>query len=86
MRKTIDFTKEEIERIKTYQERNGLKSFSAAVKNIIGNEKECKCKSGDIDNISDDKFALLADAILKLDGKVEAMLMNIAPKSAGEVK
>lgn len=83
MRKTIDFTKEEIERITKHQKRNGLKSFSAAVKNIMGNKHKCSCKSNDISN---DNFALLADAIMKIDSKIEAMLINIAPKSAGEVK
>lgn len=83
MRKTIDFTNKEIERIENYQKRNGLKTFSAAVKNIIGNEKQCSCKS---DDIPDDKFALLADAIMKLDSKIEIILKSIAPKSAGEVK
>ena len=79
MKKTINFTEKEIEKITNYKNKLDLKTFSSAIKNIIAN------LSNDND-ISDDKFALLADAIIKLDKKIEEMSRNIAPKSAGEVK
>ncbi len=37
MRKTIDLTDESIEAVKDYQQRNGLKNFSQAVRAIISN-------------------------------------------------
>lgn len=82
MKKTIDFTKEEIKKIEEYQNKNNLKTFSAAIKGIV-NGKKCSCKTKDM---SDDKFALIADAIIKLDEKLTNMSIHIAPKSAGEVK
>jgi len=83
MRKTINLTLEEIDRVNKYQEDNGLKTFSAAMKGIIRDMGKCTCVS---DDIPDDKFALIADAIMKMDEKLESMRLHIAPRSAGEVK
>ena len=76
MRKSIDFTEKDVETISEYQEKNGLRNFSKAVRNMIRKDK----------GLSDENFALLADAIVKLDEKIEAMMIHIAPKSAGEIK
>lgn len=80
MRKTIDLTKQEIEKVEEYKKRNSLKSFSAAVKSIID--------VVDIDStdVPDDNFALIADALVKIDEKIEQLSIHVAPKSAGEVK
>jgi len=82
MRKTIDLTKEDIKLVDDYQKRNGLKNFSEAMRNIVRGMDTCSCG----DDVPDDKFALIADALVKMDEKLDAMLPNIAPKSAGEVK
>jgi predicted CopG family antitoxin len=79
MRKTIDFTDEEIKILEEHKEKIGVNSFSEAVRNFI--------KINDEGNLqSDSNFALLADAIIKMDDKINVILRSIAPKSAGEVK
>ena len=76
MRKTIDLNKTDVEKVKEYQERNGLKNFSESMRNMI---------RGDSKDLSDDNFALLADAIVKMDNKINILLGRTAPRSAGEV-
>ncbi len=77
MRKTIDLTKKDIQAVEDYQKRNGLKNFTDAMRNIV--------RSLD-DKLSDDNFALIGDAIMKMDSKIDILVMHTAPKSAGEVK
>lgn len=90
MRKTIDLTEKDIKLVDEYQKRNGLKNFSEAMRNIVRGMDSCTC--GDTD-VSDDNFALIADALVKINDntekineKIDLMLPNIAPKAAGEVK
>jgi len=78
MKKTVDLTNEEIKKVTQYQKRKKLKSFSASIKSIIADMKS--------DEIPDDKFALIADALIKIDEKLNSMKMHIAPRNAGEVK
>jgi hypothetical protein len=85
MRKTVDFSETELAIIEEYRQRNGLKNFSVAIKNIIGRIENCQCSSNDVD-IPEDKFEMITDAIKKLDEKLENMSIHVAPKSAGEVK
>lgn len=84
MRKTIDLTEEDIDRIVEYKQKNGLKSFSDAVRNILRTTDNCTCS--DETKLDDENFALIADAIKILDEKLDAILVNFAPKHAGEVK
>ncbi len=84
MRKTIDLTEKDVKDVQEYQAKNGFKNFSQAVRNIIRNiENGCSCDDSDV---SDDNFALIADALQTINTKIDLMLPNIAPKSAGEVK
>ena len=92
MRKTIDLTENEIAQVEEFQKRNGLKSFSAAIRSII-NAKKCSCSEKKGEDIPDDKFALIGDALIeigkKMDDhgeKLELLTVHLAPKSAGEVK
>ncbi len=83
MRKTIDLTEKDVKAVQEYQAKNGFKNFSQAVRNIIRNiENGCSSDS----DVSDDNFALIADALQTINNKIDLMLPNIAPKSAGEVK
>jgi hypothetical protein len=85
------FSKADLEKIEEIQNKRGIKTFTEAVRTIVrdydggscGCEGECTC--GDT-KLSDDNFALLADAIVEMDKKLDILLMHIAPKSAGEVK
>ena len=79
MRKTIDFTEEEIQLIEDYQKRNDIKSFSKTVKDIINSSGE-SIKSDSNEN--DNNFAILADAILKIDDKINILIGSIAPRHA----
>ena len=82
MRKTIDLTKEDIKKVINYQKENKKNNFSEAIRDIIRNMNQSSYK---FDDIPDSKFALLADAILKMDSKINAIIANLAPKSAGEI-
>lgn len=75
MRKTIELTKKDMQAVDEYQKKNGLKNFSEAMRNIVRN----------LDSLSDDNFALLGDAIMKMDEKIDILVMHTAPKHAGEV-
>lgn len=75
MNKRIELTEEAVKTVTEYQKRNGLKSFSSAIQNIIDNMLS-----------KDDQFVLISDAIVSMDKKIDELCMNIAPKSAGEVK
>ena len=75
MNKRIELTDEAVDQVTEYQKRNGLKSFSSAIQNIIDNMVS-----------KDDQFILISDAIVKMNEKIDILAMHIAPKSAGEVK
>lgn len=78
MRKTIDLTEKELSDISEYQQKNSIKNFSETIRTLVR-------VALSEDGLSDENFALLADAIMKLDKKINLMMVNIAPKSAGEV-
>jgi len=82
MRKSIELSEDDIQIIDEYQKRNQIKNFSKAVRGLL-REKECECKEEN--GLSDDNFALLADAIVKLDQKIDLIIGTFAPKSAGKV-
>ena len=84
MRKTIELTEDELFMVQEYQKRNQLRNFSQAVRGII-RTGECECKDEKDETLSDDNFALLADAIVKLDKKIDIIISTFAPKSAGKV-
>ena len=73
MRKSIDFTKRELEKIAKYQKDHELKNFTQAVKSIINDLND------------DDMINLIGNAIIEINGKVDQLIMHTAPKSAGEV-
>ena len=78
MRKTIDLTEKELSDISEYQQKNKIKNFSETIRTLV---RAALSENG----LSDENFALLADAIMKMDKKIDSMMINIAPKSAGEV-
>jgi hypothetical protein len=78
MRKTIDLTEKELLDISEYQQKNSIKNFSETIRTLV---RVALSEQG----LSDENFALLADAIMKMDKKLDLMMINIAPKSAGEV-
>lgn len=85
------FSKADITKIEKIQKEKEIKTFTETVRTIVreyGNgscscDGECTC---DDNKISDENFALLADAIVEMDKKLDMLLMHIAPRSAGEVK
>jgi len=91
MRKTIDLDEEDIKKIEKFRKENNIKTFSESARSIIRKldgalctcEDECSCETN---KISDDNFALLADALIQINDKLDQLLTHIAPKSAGEVK
>ena len=86
-RKSIDFSETDINIIKEFQTQKGIKSFTESVRTIIRMFGDGSLVEKDGDFLSDDNFALLADAIVKLDNKIDLVVANLAPpKSAGEVK
>ena len=66
--------------IEKIQKEKGIKTFTETVRTIV------REYDGGSHGLSDDNFALLADAIVEMDRKIDQLLANIAPKSAGEVK
>jgi hypothetical protein len=79
MRKTIDLSKADIKKIEEYGQAKGIKTFTKSVQGIID--------EFDGASVSDENFALLADALVELDKKIDLIISNLpAPKSAGEVK
>jgi hypothetical protein len=78
MRKTIDLTEKELLDIGEYQQKNKIKNFSETIRTLV---RVALSENG----LSDENFALLADAIMEMDKKIDLMMVNIAPKSAGEV-
>jgi hypothetical protein len=80
MRKTVELSVEEIKTVEDLQKEKKLKSFSEAIRVIINHECKCKCKDNE-----DDYLTLLADAIIKMDKKLDKLIESIAPKSAGEI-
>jgi len=81
MNKTINFTDEDIEIIEKWKEKIGVNSFSEAVRSFI--------RSEDVENkettLSEEYFALIADAIKTLNDKIDIIGQNIAPKNVGEI-
>jgi hypothetical protein len=85
MRKSIELGEDELNIVDEFQKRNQMKNFSKAVRAIIRNNTEtCTCK-GEKESLSDENFALLADAIVKLNDKIDIIVGTLAPKSAGEI-
>jgi len=81
MRKTVDLTEEQIKSVEEFQKRNKLKSFTKAIQVIVDNMDNCNCE-----NKKDDELVpLLADAIVKMDKKLDVLIGSIAPKHAGEI-
>lgn len=73
MKKTIDFTKEEIEEITKYQKENKIKKFSTALKEILSKK------------MTDENFILIADILVTMNKKLDVLVSHMPPKSAGEV-
>ena len=84
MRKTIDLDEADITKIEEYATKNNIKTFTESVRSII--REFDGAPSISTDEVSDENFALLADAIIELDKKLELILTHFAPKNAGEVK
>lgn len=79
MKKTIDFDNLDIKVIEEYSKENKNTSFSEAVRSMIRNFNTT--------TISDENFALIADALVEISAKIDVLLINIQPpKNAGEVK
>ena len=85
MNKSINFTKEDIEIIEKHKKEIGVNSFSEAVRSFIRIESK--------NNMEEEQFALLADALMTLNDSFETMskkinmlLQHVAPKSAGEIE
>ncbi len=87
MRKTIDLSQEDIDKIEEYQKRNGLKNFSVAVRSIIQSMDcnkcghDCTCDREETPKESKTIYQLCKE----INEKIDIMLPGIAPKSAGEV-
>lgn len=81
MRKTVDLTEDQIKAVEDFQKRNKLRSFTKAIQIIVDNMGSCDCK----DNKNDEIVPLLADAIVKMDKKLDVLIGSIAPKHAGEI-
>ncbi len=82
MRKTIELTKEDVDTVIEYQQRNGLKNFSEAVRYLVRNYENLECKCGGEEKGELGKYVEL---LVEINKKIDLMLPNIAPKSAGEV-
>lgn len=80
MRKTVDLTEDQIKAVEEFQKRNKLKSFTKAIQVIVDKMDSCDCKKED-----DEIVPLLADAIVKMDKKLDVLIGSIAPKHAGEI-
>jgi hypothetical protein len=76
------FSEADKAKIEEIQKEKGIKSFAETVRTIVREYDGGSYGSG----ISDENFALLADAIVEMDKKLDILLTHIAPKSAGEVK
>lgn len=85
MRKTVDLSEADIAKIEEYGKEKGIKTFTESMRSIISSfgDASCSCNS---DNMSDENFALIADALVEMDKKLDIILTHFAPKSAGEVK
>jgi len=83
------FSKSDIEKIEKIQKEKGIKTFTETVRTIVRDFDngscgcECDCST---ERISDENFALIADALVELDRKLDILLTHVAPKSAGNVK
>lgn len=84
MRKTVDLDESDIKKIEEYGKEKGIKTFTESVRSII-KEFDGAPSSLDENEIPDEKFALLADAIVELNEKMDLILTHIAPRNAGEV-
>jgi len=80
MRKSIELTDEQVEAITNYQKEKGLRNFSVAISSIVDNFLK-----GSDSGMSNEQFALLGDAIVKMDKKIDILIETTAPKSAGEI-
>jgi len=77
------FSKADQTKIEEIQKAKGIKTFTETVRTIV---REYDDGFHGSEKLSDENFALLADAIVEMDKKMDILLMHIAPKSAGEVK
>lgn len=82
MRKTVDLTHEQLLAVEDFRKKNKLRSFTKAIQIIVDNMGECDCKP---ESDKDDFSVLVADAIVKIDNKLDILIGSIAPKHAGEV-
>lgn len=82
MRKTVDLTEEQIKAVEDFQKKNKLRSFTKAIQLIVDNIDECSCEKSET---KDDFSVLVADAIVKIDNKLDILIGSIAPKHAGEI-
>lgn len=74
MKKTIDFSDNEIEIIEKYKEAKEIKTFSATIRSIIRNVNNASSSSD------------ISTAISKIDKKIDTILKHFAPTNAGEIK
>lgn len=82
MRKTVDLTEEQIKAVEDFQKKNKLRSFTKAIQLIVDNIDVCNCEKSET---KDDFSVLVADAIVKIDNKLDILIGSIAPKHAGEI-
>jgi hypothetical protein len=76
------FSETDKAKIEKIQKEKGIKSFTETVRTIVREYTD-----GGSLGLSDENFALLADAIVEMDKKIDLIINNLpAPKSAGEVK
>lgn len=79
-KKTIEFDNLDIEKIEEFSTENKIATFSETIRYMVRNFNSSP-------SISDDNFALIADALVQLNEKIDILISNIEPpKSAGEVK
>lgn len=88
MKKTIDLDNTHIQKIEEYKKEKGIRTFGEAVRSII--EKKCTCGTENCcdseEKLSDENFALIADALVEMNKKIDTLVMHIAPRNAPEVK
>jgi hypothetical protein len=89
MKKTIDLDDIHIQKIEEYKKEKGIRTFGEAVRSII--EKKCTCGSenccdSEKEKLSDENFALIADALVEMKQQIDTLVMHIAPRNAPEVK
>lgn len=84
MRKTVDLTDKQVKAVEDFQKKNKLKSFTKAMQFMVDNLDSCNCDCKE-DGDDNEVITLLADAIVKMDKKLDVLIGSIAPKHAGEI-